>query len=387
MKEDLQPNKDYGFNQAEIAVLTELYPSLDIASLNPYAIDCLKRGEHPATMPASGGMRTGGDYPKTETAPRSCHAMSLSGGVAGGGPVGSGLALRDDRPDLGGSQAEGEVSTSPVILDIKSNYEIDKERQWNGDLTRQQGLLFKKLNSGFAYNRKKSDEKFITLTSSTIVQPGQLWRDYALLVKRIRTMTPWKFYKRGYLTESEMKRYYRGKDLHAAMTFEYCAIETDEGNGVLHIPCKTGWIPKKYLDEVWKELHMSSILDIRWCRPKKAGTRDGGTKGLAGYCLQNYLIGHTIIRSSSSRHWLRKGYRQACKTIWKMTQDKKEYIWYLIAWNEGRISDDDLKRIAWTRRGSPTIDSELITGYSHKCGYSMPPGSQRNGMIYGWVNS
>jgi hypothetical protein len=205
-------------------------------------------------------------------------------------------------------------------------------------LTRKEARLYKKLRSGFTWHNTKWDIRFITLTSSVESSDHTLSYDWGLLVKKIRRLTPAKLLKSGYITTDSLKRYYRGQPINKPFKFEYCAVETDEGNGVIHAPCITSFIPKEWLEDEWIKIHTSRELDIRWCRPKPDEAREGGMRGLANYCLQKYLVGQSIIRSYTSRGWLKPGYTKIAKKAWKVTQDKKAYIFLLTKWLTGSLT-------------------------------------------------
>jgi hypothetical protein len=208
-------------------------------------------------------------------------------------------------------------------------------------LTRQEARLYRKLRSGFTFHNTKWDIRFITVTSSEVSLNGNLSYDWKRLVQRIRRLTPLRLYKSGYLTMDQIKRFYRSRSLTEPISFEYCAIETDEGNGVIHAPCITQYIPQKWLSDTWQKIHSASVVDIRWCKDKPDEVREGGMRGLANYCLQKYLVGQSIIRSYTSRGWLKRGYSRMCKIIWKQTQEKKEYISILTMWLLGQSSSLD----------------------------------------------
>lgn len=215
-------------------------------------------------------------------------------------------------------------------------------------LSRKEARLYKKLRSGFTWHNTKWDIRFITLTSSTESCGSSLSYDWKRLVAKIRRLTPLRLFKSGYITEAELKRYYRSKPLMEPIQFEYCAVETDEGNGVIHAPCITSFIPQKWLQDEWIKIHSTRGVDIRWCKPKPRETREGGMRGLANYCLQKYLIGQRIVRSYTSRGWLKKGYAVACKRIWKLTRDKRHYVWLLTKWLTNECSEEVRKEIEHT---------------------------------------
>jgi hypothetical protein len=107
--------------------------------------------------------------------------------------------------------------------------------------------------------------------------------------------------------------------------FQYWSLSTNEGNGVLHIVFKGGFIPHSWLSEAWRSIHGAFIVDIRalWGSPRK----------LTSYLVSSYLCKQSYERMSWSWNWVFRGF---CG-IWR----SRFAPWYrvdrvscLAAWNQ-----------------------------------------------------
>jgi len=90
--------------------------------------------------------------------------------------------------------------------------------------------------------------------------------------------------------------------------FQYWKINTNEGNGVIHILYKCGYIPKKWLVCNWNDIHQSYIVDIQNC---------DNDKNIASYLLNHYLSNQkcSYARMSYSKKWIFPGAIQQWKDI------------------------------------------------------------------------
>ena len=172
---------------------------------------------------------------------------------------------------------------------------IDKP-QWS----RKQKRAFVKAKMG-ERSHKGEDQRFMTLTSSDSAQE-EIGIDFRVLTLRIRRLTPYKLYKKGYITEAQIRRYYPNKNLHAHLRFDYFRVRTNEGNGVLHILYYGDYIPQKWLSDSWDSIHQSPIVDIRV-------TKDSYIK----YVVTQYCCTQShFVSSSFGKGWMFKG----CMRIW-----------------------------------------------------------------------
>jgi len=121
------------------------------------------------------------------------------------------------------------------------------------DWTPKQHRCWSRLKLIFYYTAWKDDKlRFMTLTSSK--DSPDIHKSFRTLVKRIR-------YKFG--------------------EFEYLAVKTDEGCGVYHIVFKGSFIPFRWLQDAWKDIHKAFMVNIKYVRnyPKK----------LASYMVNQYM--------------------------------------------------------------------------------------------------
>lgn len=142
--------------------------------------------------------------------------------------------------------------------------------------------------SGVQYARIKGDAiRFITLTTSMRGEEHSMYRDFRVLKYRI------------------IRRF---------GTFSYLKVNTNEGNGVIHILYKGTYIPQRWLSENWNDIHHSPVVDIRRMR--------GGINGLGGYVVSQYLSDQrtSYIRYSWSWGWVYCGFVKYWKKI------AKEYV-------------------------------------------------------------
>ena len=143
----------------------------------------------------------------------------------------------------------------------------------------------------------------MTLTSSDeAVEPVSL--DFRILVLRIRRMTPARLVREHYLQERDLRKFYPGKSRLEPLKFEYCKIETSEGNGVLHVVYFGDYIPQRWLSAAWGLIHRSRIVDVR-----AIARADRGALRLARYVVAQYCSGQSqFIRHDSSAGWVFRGF-------------------------------------------------------------------------------
>lgn len=144
--------------------------------------------------------------------------------------------------------------------------------------SKKQRRAFQRILSGLKRSHYMGQPiRFMTLTSADRSRWHLMNRDFQVLKQRI-------------------KRKYG--------VFEYHKIRTNEGNGVFHILYRGCYIPQQWLSNQWREIHNSSIVDIRLFR-------EGG-KRLARYLSAQYVAGQSFIRMSWSWRWVCKAF----VTVW-----------------------------------------------------------------------
>lgn len=81
---------------------------------------------------------------------------------------------------------------------------------------------------------------------------------------------------------------------------QYCKVRTNEGNGVLHIVYSGCFIPYRWLNVNWEEIHGAWNVDIQLV--------SGNPEGISRYFVNQYIAGQSsFVRMSRSKHWLPVG--------------------------------------------------------------------------------
>jgi len=125
------------------------------------------------------------------------------------------------------------------------------------------------------YCNRKNDLRFLTLTSSPD-SPG--------------LRESWKEFKRRVVREF-------GR-------FDYIAVFTDEGYGVIHAIYVGEYMPFLWIQQTWKDIHGAFHVNVRKVRGNVYNA-----SGLAGYFLAQYVRDQNAIRwISQSRTWVYQGY-------------------------------------------------------------------------------
>jgi len=139
------------------------------------------------------------------------------------------------------------------------------------------------------FQRKKI--RFVTLTTSDSAKKNDLSRDIDVLMKRWRRKDP---------------------------KMQYCKINTNEGNGVIHLLYKGKYISKKWLVYNWNKIHNSYIVDIQNC---------DNSKNIASYLVGHYLSNQkcSYVRMSYSKRWLFPGAIQRWKETLYAEKNKCYY--------------------------------------------------------------
>jgi len=155
----------------------------------------------------------------------------------------------------------------------------------------------------------------------------QLRYDFRIIKERIRRLSPHRLVKLGYIPADRWKYYYPGKGWDEKLHFQYLAVSTTEGFGVMHIPYFGDYLPQKWISDAWLSIHGASIVDIR----KIGGKEIYNSKGLAGYFLRQYVAGQDALdRFSYSGGWVgSKGWVRA----WSLALWKFMFIPAVKKWN------------------------------------------------------
>ena len=180
-------------------------------------------------------------------------------------------------------------------------------------LDTKQRRAFQSILSGLKFSRFGNKSiRFLTLTTSDIQANNidyeaekNLNLDFQVFYKRIKRSSPYKLYKQGYISENKLKSRYRNEGIFKNFDFEYFRVETNEGNGVLHILFRGQWLPYNYLVDNWQEIHNSWDLNIKFI-----DTAD--PKSSAGYVVSQYLSSQrsSYVRSSQSWNWVFRGFKK-----------------------------------------------------------------------------
>ena len=177
------------------------------------------------------------------------------------------------------------------MLDINVHNSRNDRDKWNSltdaekRLKRKKGRYYHALISGLTWHQA-DDCYFLTLTSK--YRDNTLEKHWELLVKTLR----WEF-----------------------GAFEYVKLETNEGNGVLHVVYAGSRLDVKRLRAVWKKLHSSPQLRVDQIQR-------GDNERLKVYLLRQYLSSQdAYVRFSCSRNWVFPGFR----TSWMQLVKKVGY--------------------------------------------------------------
>jgi hypothetical protein len=168
---------------------------------------------------------------------------------------------------------DGPVSSPESVLASVERVILDSRP--SSGFSAKQKRAFHRLVSGFTRARFRGDRlRFLTLTSAVGADFHRLRRHFQLLRRRIERTFHFKA--------------------------QYWSIRTNEGNGVLHIVFKGGFVPQSWISEAWSVIHGARIVDIRALR--------GSPRRLANYLVANYLSRQSFERLSWSWGWVFRGF-------------------------------------------------------------------------------
>jgi len=207
---------------------------------------------------------------------------------------------------------------------------------------RQRGRLFHRLVTGMYFHRREQF-RFMTLTSSP--SSPDIRRSWQVLVKTIRRTYPIHFIAEGYVAGNPMLSY---RSAFERLRFEYFAVFTDEGCGVIHCVYVGDYIPQAWLQEQWSAIHRAYGVNIKQVRGYKKERHQKGSysryrgksgdkvyypQGLAGYMLNQYLRGQNAIRTiNHSKGWVYPGFVDDWQKIKRQlpgaSMDEKIHAWH-----------------------------------------------------------
>lgn len=143
--------------------------------------------------------------------------------------------------------------------------------------------------------------RFMTLTSSNVAYDS-LNDDFRVLKARIKRLTPAKLLRDGYISSRQLHNLYLNKPLNEPLIFEYFKVQTNEGNGVLHIVYKGDYIPQVWLSENWMDIHNAWDVNIKEIKYD--------IKRTAMYVISQYVSNQdaSFVRSSWSQGWCFHGF-------------------------------------------------------------------------------
>jgi hypothetical protein len=183
--------------------------------------------------------------------------------------------------------------------------------------------------------------RFLTLTTSLLCREsvgyenGSLNKDFQILKKRVCRYSPYRLYREGYISKKKMISVYGRSELLKNFNFEYFKVETNEGNGVLHILYRGSWLPYSFLVDNWQDIHLSFDVNI-----KKVDLSD--CKSASCYVVSQYVSRqeNSYVRSSQSWKWvfrgfkslwysMRQGYPGECFELWDniLKEHSSEYFY------------------------------------------------------------
>ena len=209
---------------------------------------------------------------------------------------------------------------SPADSRHRLDSSLAKSKQNFTEWLPKQKRAYQRLLSGLRYHRSKR-LRFMTLTSANNMKRDirSAWR---VLKERIKRLTPLRLLKLGYISPSELRKYYQNPCKR--LEFHYFKVETAEGvAGVFHILYFGDFIPVKWLSNSWKEITGSAyIVDIRACKDNVKSP-----KRLARYCIAQYVSGQlAFVRFSWAWSWVCKGFVKVWKLLVKVSNDLKRAI-------------------------------------------------------------
>jgi len=182
-----------------------------------------------------------------------------------------------------------------------------------GEFTVKQKRSFHTVLSGLKYSRFGGRSvRFLTLTTSDLFADsvysgvGVLNDHFQILRKRIIRSRPIDLYRSGYISLRKLKHYYNPDSWFKNFGFEYFKVETNEGNGVLHVLYRGSWLPYNFISDNWNDIHLSWDVNLR-----SVDLADPRSASL--YVVSQYVgyQGCSYVRASYSFNWVFRGFKSA----------------------------------------------------------------------------
>jgi len=254
----------------------------------------------------------------------------------------------------------------PTARDVFEKTSDKKPVEWS----LKQKRTFRNLLSGVKVTKLLGSElKFLTLTTSDVCKnqigynDNSLSRDWIRLKQRIERVTPYKLYKWGYLSKRQIAGFYgRGNYLKPIVgKIEYCKVVTNEGNGVIHLLMRCGYLPHSYLVSEWMDIHLSWNVNIRDVPVLEKESSD-----VASYIVSQYVANQktSYVRGSQSKRWIFPGSSKTWKDCLHSTADwknqyKNEYGIWTADYRIDKAIKEFNKMMKWEILGYPPEQSTL----------------------------
>lgn len=183
---------------------------------------------------------------------------------------------------------------------------MGKKFEWTAKQYRAYRSVLSGVKLSFFGNRKV---RFMSLTTSSVMAesdgygPGVLNKHFQIFKQRILRTTPYLLYKNGYISKEELSYYYNHSEINKPLVFDYFKIETNEGNGVLHIVYRGSYLPYDYVVDNWQDIHNSWDVNIQL-------VKGDDSRQVSAYVVTQYVAGQgsSYVRSSQSSDWVFPGY-------------------------------------------------------------------------------
>jgi hypothetical protein len=219
-----------------------------------------------------------------------------------------------------GCELDGKVY--PVGLGF---IEIDRKIEAEDKLrleNKKQRRAFHRLMSGASLARDLCEfVYFLTLTTASGGDARRLSRDFQVLRKRIEADP-----KKHHVWGSGL-----GKHL------KYWKINTNEGNGVMHIVYRGGFLPYKWLSDNWLDIHGAWDLNVQ-------RLESSDPKSVANYLIGGYLCQQSYERMSWSYDWVFRGFCHVWTTEYAWFY-RKDSVRCLLLWRSDCLDRASLKGV------------------------------------------
>lgn len=167
-------------------------------------------------------------------------------------------------------------------------------------LKRQRKRLYQRLSTFFYYHRHRTI-RFVTLTSSP--SSPDLRLAFQHLISKIRKTAPIDF-----VYDLKGKELFNYKAMLEPLKFEYIAVTTNEGCGVIHLIYVGDYIPFNWLQEQWMIFNNAYGVNI-----KKVDSVYNSA-GLAGYIITQYVGSQSALRRFN---WSKGAYPPDFIKVWR----------------------------------------------------------------------